>query len=257
MATPKTRQQLIDYCLRKLGHPVIEINVADEQVEDRVDDALKVYFDYHFDGHEEIYLIHRISDADIANGYITLNDDILAIVNIWPLTDGQFPFGQGIFDVRYQIHLSDYMTGGAGWYRGGDLAYLEQLRRHISLINRMFNPDKSFGFNRKTNKLYIIEGLSNLQANYGGVLIKAYVKTPLEDSNGLSNVWSDEWLLRYATALIKLQWGNNLKKFKGVKLPGGTELDGEGIYREAEDDVKQLRKEVEENLQLPVDFAVG
>lgn len=253
MSLPLTRAECIEYCLRKLGKPVVQINVAEEQLNDRIDEAIRLAQEYSFDFIEERYVQHVITDEDVANGYISLPDDIFGITRIVPFQNVGGWGDSGIFDIQYQIHLSDFWNR-SGVY-GTQLVHFDMTRRHLALMDFMLRTETSFNFNRKTNRLYIEDqDLGDILYKYGGsIAIKCYVAV---DVTQTPRVWQDPWLLRYATALIKQQWGQNLKKYSGVQLPGGVTLNGESIFSEATSELDELRKELRDNNELPVDFLV-
>lgn len=254
---PTTREEFKDYCLRKLGWPVIEINVAPEQVEDRIDDALDMFFEYHFDGVEEDHLIITISDADISNNYITLDDKIFSVIKIYPLSNTTFG-GGNIFSAEYQFYLNDFYSPTGGLNVGG-LQYYTMMRQYLEDLQYQLNPVNSFKFNRKTNRIYFNETLSSIKQSADKLMFKVYKKLDISTVglNSSTEVWDDIFLKKYATALIKKQWGGNLKKFGSVNLPGGVTLNGDAIYAEAEAEILDLETKLINDYQLPYDFTIG
>ncbi len=254
MSRPSTREQFTDYCLRRLGFPVIEINVAEEQVDDRIDDALSKYWDYHFDGVEEDYLIVPITSNDVSNGYITLEEKVFSVISILPIgNDSSVGIGAGdLFNAQYQFYMNDFY--GSNNIVSSNLEYLSSLKSYLSTAQMTVSPINSFNFNRKTNRLRFNESLSRLKEKSSSIVIKVYKKI---DETVFSDVWDDEFLKEYATALIKKQWGENLKKFGNMNLPGGITLNGEAIFNEAIADIERLETKLVSDLSIPPDFFMG
>jgi len=252
MARPRSKEELAEYCLRRLGHPVIEINVDREQVMERIDDALDKFYDYHFDGTEERYLFVQLQDSDVANGYIQLPDMIFSVVKVYPFVASAFLSGTDLFSAQYQFFLNDfYVTPGIAT---GNLQYYNALRGYTETIQQQMSPVKSFHFNRKTNRIYFTESLDIIKKKSVALMFKVYVRLEPEL---YPEMWDDSFLKGYSTALIKKQWGGNLKKFGNVNLPGGITLNGEQIYSEAETEIEQLEQQLYNDLQLPSDFILG
>jgi hypothetical protein len=251
---PTNREEFGRYCLTRLGFPVIEINVAEEQIDDRIDDALSKYWDYHFDGVEEEYLVVQITDSDVANGYIQLADDIFSVIKILPVGSGNaFGLGgQDFFSVKYQFYLNDLY--GANNIVGGNISYIESFKSYLETINMTLNAGVSFNFNRKTNRLRFNENIASIKAKADIIVLKIYKKLDVET---FDDVWADEFLKDYTTALIKRQWGENLKKYGNLTLPGGITISGQEIYSEAATEVERLEKKLSADLQLPLDFYMG
>lgn len=317
MANPASRQGLIDYCLRELGHPVLEINIDDDQVEDRIDEAFQFYREYHFDAVELVYLSEQITASTIQisgvnaasftngerivgsssgasasvhknisanrmfvkgvtgtftvgetitgagsgqtatlssitlgnldNRYIELNDLVTSVVRVLPFTSRTR--GIDLFDVRYQILLNDIYS-----IQSTDIIYYNQVQTQLQLLNDLLVGQKPIRFNRHQNRLYIDLDWNTDVAIGEYVIVEAY---RILDPNTFTDVYNDMFLKKYATALIKKQWGNNLKKFEGVQMPGGVTLNGQKIYDEAVEEIEKLKEEVQSNYQLPVDFFTG
>jgi hypothetical protein len=254
MAIPTTREEFTDYCLRRLGFPVIEINVAEEQVDDRIDDAIEKYWDYHFDGVEEDYLIVPITDSDVANGYIALEERVFSVISILPVgSDVSTGVGGGdLFNAQYQFFMNDFYNSSN--IIGNNLAYLNSMKSYLSTLQMTVSPINSFNFNRKTNKLRFNESLSLLKQKSSNLVLKIYKKL---DVSVYNDIWADEFLKEYATALIKRQWGENLKKFGSMSLPGGITINGEAIYSEAVTEIDKLETRLTRDLQLPLDMFIG
>lgn len=246
MARPTTRSQFKDYCLRRLGYPVIDINVDDEQVEDRIDEALLYYQDYHFDGSNRILHKHQVTQADKDNGYITLPENIVGVVRILPFYDSVS--SSNMFDVRYQIHLNDLFDLSQSSYTQYVLSMT-----HINFLEEIFVGKKPIRYNRHIDKLYIDMNWDDIQVDEY-LVVDAYAYT---DPDVYADVWNDRWLQRYATSLIKRQWGTNLSKFEGMQLPGGLQFNGQRIYDEATTEIDKLEEEMITSYSLPVSDMVG
>ena len=248
MAIVTSRQGLIDYCLRRLGQPVIEINIDEDQLEERVDDALEYFQEYHFDGVEKVFLKHVITADDITNEYIPMGDPVISVVRVLPIPSFD-SFSGGFFNEEYQLRLNDLNN-----FSGSTLIHWEMVQQNFSLIEQLFNIAPTMLFNRKQNRVYLETDWSK-KINVDDVLvIEAY--RALEPSD-FPEVWNDMFLKKYTTALIKRQWGENLKKFAGVVLPGGITLDGKTIYDEAVEEIRQIEEEVSLKYELPVDGYIG
>lgn len=247
MATPSSRQGLIDYCLRKLGHPVVEVNVDEDQIEDRIDEAFQVYRDFHYDAVEKVYLKELMTSNTIAQQYVTLNDSIISVERVLQFSNKTT--GAGVFDVKYQLMLNDIQS-----LTNTDIQYYSQLKTNLQLINDLLTGQKPIRFNRHMNRMFIDMDWSRDVAVGDYVIIEAW---RILDPDAYTDVYNDGFLKRYATALIKQQWGVNMKKFEGVQLPGGVLLNGQRIYDEATEEIKELKDEVQSTSQLPIDFFTG
>jgi len=247
MATPTTRTEFKKYCLRELGAPVIEINVDDDQVNDRIDDALEYYRDFHYDGTEEDFYKHTVTQDDIDNEYITLPESVIGVVDILPIGTGLNT--SNLFNLRYQITLNEIYD----WAHGQFANYTMSMER-IALLNELFVGKQLFRFNRHTDKLYIDMSWEE-KVTVGEVIVVKCYKTLDPDTD--TDVWGDRWLRRYATQLIKRQWGTNLKKFSGMQLPGGVTFNGEQIYQEADEEIKRLEEEAINTYALPAYDMIG
>ena len=246
MATITSRDGFREYCLRRLGKPVIEINVDDEQVDDRIDDALKFYWDYHFDGTSKVYYKHQFTEQDITNKYITLPQNIIGAVNIFDL--GDYIATNNIFNIRYQIALNDLYT----------LTYQSMVPyymafQQLQLIEGLLVGKQPIRYNRNTNKLYVDVNWDKVTAGYY-LVVEAY---EIVDPDTFNDVWNDRWLQKYATALIKKQWGSNLTKFTGLQLPGGVQFNGDKIYQDADREIEDMEQNMIMNYSLPVGDMIG
>jgi hypothetical protein len=247
MAKVTSRSELKEYCLRKLGSPVLEINVADEQVEDRIDDAFQFYREYHFDAVESVLLKHKFTEQDLQNRYIEVNDLVVGVNRILPFTNRSR--GVDIFDIRYQILINDLYS-----LMSTDLIYYSMVKTQIELINHLLVGQQPIRFNRHMNRIYLDMDWT-LDSRVGEfIIIDAY---RILDPNEYSKVYDDMYLKRYATSLIKRQWGENLKKFEGVQLPGGVTLSGQKLYDEAMQEIADIEQEIRSTFELPVDMFVG
>ena len=250
MAIPTTRDTFTDYCLRQLGHPVIEINVDDDQVSDRIDEALQFYQEFHYDGVERIYLKHLVTSQNISDGYIPLTDLIIGVRNILPFSgDNVSGADSGLFNLQYQLRLNDLYD-----LTNTSLIYYNTVRDYIALLDMLLNGAKPLRFNKHQNRLYIDMNWSQ-EINAGQYIIVDCYRAM--DPTTWSDVWNDMWLKKYATALIKRQWAANIKKFSGLQLPGGVTLDGDKLYQEAMDEIKELEEQAQNTFSLPPDFMMG
>jgi hypothetical protein len=247
MAKPASREEFIEYCLRKLGKPVLEINVDNDQVEDRVDEALAYYHDYHFDGAQKIYLAHQITEQDQTNKYITIPENIIGVINIFDVGDSYST--NNLFNLRYQISLNDLYAFSSTRYAPYYMAF-----QNIALAEELFVGKQSLRYNRHVNKLYIDMAWSEKTTVGEYIIVEAYEAV---DPDTYSDVWKDRWLQNYATQLIKRQWGDNLKKFEGMTMPGGVTFNGQKIWDEANEEITKLEAEMISTFSLPVSDMVG
>ena len=246
MAIPTTRADFKEYCLRKLGKPVIEINVDDDQVDDRVDEALLYFADYHFDGTEKTYYKYQVQQTDIDNKYVTLPDNIIGAVNIFPI--GQGLNTNNLFNIRYQIALNDLYT-----LTSVSMVPYYMALSHVQFLEQMLVGQQPFRYNRHVNRFYIDTDWTLFNV-HDYVIIEAY---QVVDPNVFTKTWGDRWLARYATALIKQQWGSNIKKYQGMQLPGGLTFNGQQIYNEATEERKELESEMISSYSLPITDMIG
>ena len=247
MAIPSSRQQFKDYCKRRLGHPVVDINVDDGQVEDRLDDALRYFQDYHMDGVEKQYMKHQVTQADIDNQYIPIPNAVTGITNVFDIGDSLNT--SSLFNIRYQIHLNDLFDFTSSSY----INYVTAMR-HVEQLEEIFVGKKPIRFNRHTDRLYIDMDWKADILPSEHVIIECYRQLNPEE---YGDVWGDPWLKKYRTALIKKQWGENLKKFEGMTMPGGITFNGQKIWEEATEEVKMLEDEMMSGYSLPVSDMTG
>jgi len=274
MAKPSTRQGLIDYCLRRLGAPVLEINVDDDQIDDLVDDAIQYFNERHFDGVERMYLKYQISQNDLDRGraknktgvgivtttgtsnitgygtttfdfyetsnYIQVPDSVIGIENVFKFDTSSI--SGGMFSIKYQLFLNDLY-----YFNSVELLQYSMVKSYLSDIDFLLTTDKQIRFNKRQNRLYLdIDWGSQSLGNY--IVIDCYRAL---DPTNFSKIYNDSFVKKYLTALIKRQWGQNLIKFRGVKLPGGIEFNGRELYEDAERELEQLKRDMTLEHELP------
>jgi hypothetical protein len=247
MAKPTTRATLQDYCLRNLGAPVIEINVDEDQLEDRTDEALQFYQEYHSDGVIREYLKHELTATDITNNYITVADSVTNVVRMLKITGTT---GSSLFDMGYHMRLNDiFMLQGLG---AQTQEYI-QSQQKLSLIDHRLNSEEHIRFSRHMNRVHMDEGYGDLGA---GDFIVLEVMSII-DPGTYADVFNDLYLKKYLTALIKRQWGANLMKFQDFQLPGGITLNGRQIYEDAIEEIQGLEEECRLIWAMPDNFLMG
>lgn len=266
MAQPTNRQEFMEYCLRRLGAPVLEINVAQEQVEDRIDDAIQLFQERHFDGVELTYLKYKVTQEDIdrAKGkinpvvtttssagknytvqedrnYIQMPDYVFGVTRIFKF-EGTNTLSSNMFSIKYQLFLNDLYFWGST-----ELLSYTMVKRYLEDIDWILSTEKQIRFNKRQGRLYIDVDWNTISKD-SYLLIECYrALNPAESYK----VWNDSFLKRYATALIKRQWGENLLKFRGVKLPGGVELNGREIYEDAQRELDAIEEKMSSTYELP------
>jgi hypothetical protein len=254
MAAITSREQFKDYCLRRLGFPVIDINVDDDQIEDRIDDALQYWQDYHFDGLQKFYYIHAVNQTDINNRYLDLSNiqdgsntatEIVGITRIFPIQDSSATVN--MFDLRYQLRLNELYDFTSASYINYTMT-----QQHLRMLEQLFSGEVPIRFQRHMQRLFIDWGWGNTQAPVGTIVVAECYATLNPDY--YTRVWNDRWLKEYATALVKRTWGNNMKKFGGLMLPGGVTLNGKETYDEAMEEIKALETEMENNYGGVLEF---
>lgn len=253
MAQPTTRQELIDYSLRKLGSPVLEINVDDDQIEDKVDDTLQLYQEYHADATFRTYIKHQITQTDIDNEWIPIPANILYVTKVFPFNR---IFGNvNMFDIKYQMMLNsmgDFMN-----FAGG-MSYYYQMQQYLEFLDGLFEGNPRVTHSRHQQRLYIFgDWAPNVMGSLSlGDFVIAEVLT-LVDPDTFSSVWNDKFVKNYTTALIKQQWGANMMKFEGMTLPGGVQLNGRQYFEEATAELTDLEEKMRLENEYPIDFFVG
>lgn len=246
MATPTSRASLIEYCMRRLGSPVIEINVDDDQVSDRIDEALQYYQEYHSDAIVKTYLKHVVTATDIANEYLTIADSVTSIVKVLPLGFGSSNWNSDNWQIMAQT-MRDFQVGGS-------IAEYEMSQQNISLMQHRMGTAEGVRYNRHQNKLHI-EVKWGTEVKEGSYIVaEAY---NIVDPSEYSSIYNDMFLKQYSTALIKQQWGANLIKFEGMQLPGGVTMNGRQLYDDATEEIRLIREYMQVNYEEPVDFMIG
>ena len=270
MAQPSTRQELIDYCLRKLGAPVLEINVAQEQIEDLVDDTVQYFQERHFNGVYPTFLKYQVTQDDIDRGRATgfsgvgiastsavgagttfnyyENSNYLQVPNSVIGVNKIFTFGgsnsisSGMFSIKYQLFLNDIYYWGST-----ELLTYAMTKTYLEDIDFLLTTQKQIRFNQRQDRLYLDIDWSSVTAGEYFV-IDCY---RMMDPSSYSQVWNDSFLKKYLTSLIKRQWGQNLIKFQGVKLPGGVELNGRQIYDDGQRELDIIMDQMSSTYELP------
>ena len=277
MASPSNRTEFVNYCKRQLGAPVLEINIADEQVEDVIDDAVQYFQERHFDGVAQTYLKYKITQDDIDRGrasmesgkkqtgittttatadiagsdvtftyyensnFLQIPPSVIGVTKIYHF-DGTNTMTNNMFSVKYQMFLNDIYYWGAT-----ELLTYAMTKTYLEDINFLLTTEKQIRFNKRMDRLY-------LDIDWGSVSKNDYLVIDCFSQlnpDEYGRVWNDSFLKKYATALMKRQWGQNLLKFQGVKLPGGVELNGRQIYDDAEKDLEIIREQMSNTYELP------
>ena len=275
MAQPSSRAELIDYCKRQLGAPVLEINVADEQISDLVDDAVQMFQERHYDGVVQMPLKYKVTQADIDRGrsrgnnkavgivtttatstivgtavtfsyeensnYIQLPDSVIGVNKIYRF-DGSNTITNNMFSVKYQMFLNDVY-----YFDSIELLSYAMVKTKLEDIDFLLNTEKQIRFNIRQNRLYMDLDFASLTEN-DYLIIDCW---RILDPDDFTRVYNDRFLKRYLTALIKRQWGQNLIKFQGVKLPGGIELNGRQIYDDAQVELDKIQTEMMSSYEIP------
>ena len=275
MAKPTTRQELKDYCLRQLGAPVLEVNVDDDQVDDLVDDALQLFNERHFDGVERMYLKYKLTQDDIDRGkadpttgvgivttnatstsisgygtttsswyensnFLQVPDSVIGVEKIFKFDSSTI--SSGMFSVKYQIFLNDMYN-----FNSIDLLQYSMVKTYLEDIEFLLTTDKQIRFNKRQDRLYLdIDWASESAGSY--IVLDCW---RILDPTNYAGVWNDSFLKKYLTALIKRQWGQNLIKFRGVKLPGGIEFNGREIYDDGQRDLDDIKERMASEYELP------
>lgn len=246
MALPTTRDELKEYCLRKLGKPVLQINVDDTQLEDRLDEALLKFHNEHQEGSLLTYLSHQITDTDKSNKYVEVANNVLSVSKVYDITPTIS--SNEFFGIQYQYMLSEAFqvssTSMTDYYLN---------RRHMSLIQEMLNPESLVRFNRYNNRVHVDMNWSKLTTG-DYLLLEVYAAL---DETTHTRAYGDEFLIKYTTALFKLQWGENLKKFEGMQLPGEVTFNGQKIWEEAKEELEKLDQDLFNKYSDPPIFFIG
>tara|TARA_A100001388_G_scaffold30807_1_gene19761 strand:+ start:111 stop:926 length:816 start_codon:yes stop_codon:yes gene_type:complete len=265
MSKPSTRQGLIDYCLRRLGYPVLEINVDEDQIDDLIDDAIQYFQERHFDGVERMLLKHEITKENretlktgvtttTANStvgittttftesqnFIQLPDHVLGVERVLKMDASTI--SSGLFNIKYQIFLNDLY-----YYGALDLMNYAMTKTYLEDLSRIITPDTQLRFNKKNHRLYLDIDFGQLSDDTF-IIIDGY---RLLDPSDAPAIYNDFWLKKYATATIKKQWGMNLIKFQGVMLPGGVQLNGRQIYEDAIKEIEEIEYSLRTEYEIP------
>ena len=271
MSKPSTRQELIDYCLRRLGYPVLEVNVDEDQIEDLIDDAIQYFQERHFDGIERMLLKHEITKENkeilktgitttTANStvgittttftesqnFIQLPDHVLGVERVLKMDASTI--SSGLFNIKYQIFLNDLY-----YYGALDLLNYAMTKTYLEDLSRIITPDTQIRFNKKQHNLYMDIDWNQISADTF-IILDCY---RLVDPGTATDVYNDFWLKRYLTALIKKQWGQNLSKFGEVQLLGGVTMNGEQIYSQAIEEIQRLKEQIQLSFETPIDYMIG
>ncbi len=281
MAQPTTRTEFKNYVLRKLGAPVLDINLASEQCEDLIDDALQFFYERHFDGVQQCYLKYQITDDDVLRGearppgvsgktqtgittttvtqdmptkgstdfswyensnYIPIPNHVIGINKIFQYDNAQSISVSNMFSFKYQLFLNDIYYWGST-----EILTYAMVKTFLEDIEFALTTQKQIRFNKRMDRLY-------LDIDWGSVTVGDFLVMECFrqlDPNDYGRVWNDSFLKPYVTALMKRQWGQNLLKFQGVKLPGGVELNGRQIYDDADKDLERIREKMSDTYELP------
>lgn len=246
MAVPTSRATFKEYCLRSLGKPVIEINLDDDQIDDRVDEALRYFWDYHFDGVEKIYYKYEVTEETKTNKYVPMPENVLGVINLFPIGGA---LGSGnMFNIRYQIALNDLYT-----LTSVSMVPYYMAMTHIQFLEQMLVGQHPIRYNRYKNQLHVDTNWDHI-ATGSYIVAEAY---QIVDPDTYTRVWSDRWLQKFATCIMKQQWGTNLKKFSGMQLPGGLTFNGQQIYNEATQEREKLEYEMINSYSIPAIDAIA
>ena len=268
MATPSTRETLKQYCLRNLGKPVIDINVDDDQVEDRIDEALQYFAQYHVDGVERMYLKYLVTADDItrmttdasesvtensvtttykrADNFLVVPSSVISVINVFPLSDRA---NLNMFDVRYQLRLNDLYD-----FSSTSIVHYQMTMQHLDFLDHILVGEKPMRFNQLSNRLYVDRDLGTDITAGEYLIFEVYRKV---DPDTYTDLYDDLYLKRYTTALIKRQWGQNLSKFSGTAMLGGVTLNGPELFSSAIDEQQRLEEEIRLNYEEPPHMQQG
>tara|TARA_B100001996_G_scaffold116314_1_gene88084 strand:- start:812 stop:1627 length:816 start_codon:yes stop_codon:yes gene_type:complete len=271
MAIPTTKATFKSYCLRALGHGVIDINVSDDQADDRIDEALQYFAQYHYDGIEKMYLKYQVTADDITRAgtnattsatdtvdssvtatfsegknYIPMPSAVVSVLNIFPFDDQAT---NNMFDIRYQLRLNDLYD-----FSSTSIIHYQMTMQQLDFLSHILVGEKPVRFNQHQNRLYIDMDWSNDISAGEYLIIECYRKI---DPTSYTDIYDDIYLKRYATSLIKKQWGANLSKFSGVAMLGGVTMNGETIYTQAQEELEKLEEQIQLSFETPIDYMVG
>ena len=267
-----SRETLKQYALRALGKPVIEINVEDDQVEDRIDEALQYFAQYHYDGVERMYLKYQVTAADVTRArsdetlstvtdtadstvtavfkegknYIPVPSSVVSVTRIFDFTDKA---SLNLFDVRYQLRLNDLYD-----FSSTSIIHYDMTLRHLDMLDHILVGERPIRFNQHKNRLYIDMDWANDVDEGDFIIIECYRKL---DPATFTDIFDDIFLKKYLIQLIKKQWGTNLSKFQGVAMLGGVQMNGEQIYTQAQEEINKLEEQIQLSYELPPNYMMG
>jgi hypothetical protein len=263
-----TKSELSEYCLRRLGKPVVDINVDIDQISDRIDDALEYFNQFHYDGIERLYLSHTITQADLDRA-VGVNSETAtedSVSSVWTNQNNWIPIPDSVVSIVNVYHPSTAF--GSNWYNQAamigtglislnsnqSLVSMEMFKNKLDLLDSIFNARSSLRFNHLSSKLYFDGDWDETFKVDETIIIECYRKT---DPSVAVRLYNDMFLKRYATELIKRQWGQNLQKFKGIAMIGGVEIDADTIYTQAQEEIEKLEEKIISTYQAPLDFMIG
>jgi len=275
MAKPTTRQELKDYAYRQLGAPVLEINVDDDQADDLLDDAIQYFNERHYNGVEKMYLKHELTQEDIDRGkadgtsgvgivttsvnsssvsglgtvtsnwyensnFIPVPDSVIGVEKVFKFDSSTI--SSGMFSIKYQLFLNDLYQ-----FNSIDLLQYSMVKTYLEDIDFLLTTDKQIRFNQRQDRLYLdIDWAAEEAGQF--IVLECYRAL---DPTAYSQIYNDPWLKKYVTALLKKQWGQNLIKFKGVRLPGGIEFNGREIYEDGQREIDTLLEKMTSEYEVP------
>jgi len=272
MAIPTTKATFKSYCLRNLGFGVIDINVSDDQADDRIDEALQYFSQYHYDGVERMYLKHLITSAEVTrarandtatatdkidstvtadwlegNNWIPVPDTVVSVIQVYPFNEGST---SNMFDVRYQLRLNDLYD-----FSSQSILHYDMTMKHLDFLEHILVGETPIRFNQHQNRLYIdMDWANDVTADEDYIIIECFRKL---DPTTYTDIFDDIYLKRYATALLKRQWGANLSKFNGVTMLGGVTMNGETLYSQAQEEILRLEEQIQLAFELPPMYQIG
>jgi len=273
MAVPTTKATFKSYCLRALGYGVIDINVSDDQVDDRLDEALQYFAQYHYDGIEKMYLKHLLTSDEVTRArsdasttatdtadssitatwkegknFIPIPSSVVSVVQVFPFTDTGG--GSSMFDIRYQLRLNDLFD-----FSSTSVIQYEMTMQNLDFLEHILVGETPIRFNQHQNRLYVdMDWANDITADVDYIIIECYRKL---DPTTYTDIYDDIYLKRYATALIKKQWGANLSKFNGVTMLGGVTMNGETLYSQAQEEQNKLEEQIQLAFELPINYMIG
>jgi hypothetical protein len=276
MAQPTTRKELKDYCLRQLGAPVLEINIDDDQLDDRIDEAIQFFQEWHYDGVERMYLKHQITADDVTrflssneenstvapdeatwenrNNFIEVPDHVIGVSKVFGVSSNWVR--NDLFGLSNQYFLMDVFSFSSGFAFGNfDMTNYFMIRQYFETLDMVVNTGAlvEYRFNKRQDRLFLDIDVNRLtEGNY--ILIECHRAL---DPSSWSQIYNDSFLKRYATALIKKQWGQNLIKYNNVQLPGGITLNGRQLYEDALAEIAQLEGDMPTKYTLPPMDMIG